>query len=473
MIKDKFSVLLVSPPIRRIKFNLSGIIAMQPLGIACLAAYLRERGLQSALLDAVALRLSSAQTIEHIISLKPAMVGFSTTIFNIADTHLIIKKLKQQAPEIITVLGGYGVVFPPDQLGNILQEVDFFIKGEGEEALYQLAMAIKEQACLDAVPGIIWRKNSRICSNPSAPLIDVNKLPLPALDLLPQARYGMHPPFNIKPPLCLVETARGCGWKCNFCSLSQELRQKNVSRVLKEIEWAQKVFKANEIHFVDPTFTAGKKRLLELTMAIQHEFPGLAWTCKSRFDLINIEVAQYLSESGCYMVCLGIESGSQKILNTLNKGALVRQIKPALKALKKYKIRTLAYIMFGGPGETEYTVKETMKLLTETRPDYVLFAGLMPDPLSELLRLKMTDGKITTADVFQLYYQGQADAFNRVSFTGIPKKKLEYWVKKAYIQFYLNPFYLAERFLHIKNLKDMLNLSIGAGMLFRDTIMTP
>ncbi|MBI9076265.1 MAG: cobalamin-dependent protein [Desulfatibacillum sp.] len=469
----EYKVLLISPPLSRIRFNLSGIMPMQPLGMASLAAYLRERNVQVSLLDSVALRHTADQTLHEILRRNPKVVGFSTTIFNIAHTHAIIRQLKTIRPEIHTVIGGYGVVFPPEMLGNRLAEVDFFIKGEGERALYELVCALQSGGPFSSVPGLIWRENGQVRHNPPGKPLDPDSLPLPALDLLPKAPYAMHPPFNVKPPLCLVETARGCGWHCNFCSLSRDLRQKSPGRVAEEIAWAKRVFQAREVHFVDPTFTAGRKRLYALTEMISREFPGLAWSCKSRVDLIDYETAHQMAKAGCYMVSLGIESGSQRMLNSMNKATTVEQSVKAVHALKKAGIRSLAYIMFGAPGETDQTVRETMELLKRIKPDYALFAGLMPDPLSALLNQKNREGVASQDDVFNLYYNNDASGtpFENQSFTGIPMEDVNRWVKNAYLSFYLNPHYMAARLFSSKSLREIRNLAYGAAMLAKDAII--
>jgi radical SAM superfamily enzyme YgiQ (UPF0313 family) len=463
-------VLLVSPPIKRIRFNLSGTFPMQPLGIACLAAYLRERGVPVSILDAVALKYSNTQTLNEIIRQKPHLVGFSTTIFNIANTYSIIQAIKQACPDILTVIGGYGVVFSPDLLGSRLAEIDFFIKGEGEKPLYSLIEAMAGEGRYQDIPGLIWREDGVVRSNPPGQPTDINSLPLPALDLLPQANYAMHPPFNINPPLCLVETARGCGWHCNFCSLPRQLRQKSPARVIEEIKWAKNLYRANEIHFVDPTFPAGKDRFFDLATGLKRNFPKLSWSCKSRVELIDSDVAECLKDTGCYLVSLGVESGSQKMLDALNKGSTVNEIRTALRLLKKHGVRSLAYIMFGAIGETDETVRETMELLFDLKPDYALFAGLMPDPLSLLLKNISSGGSFTEEDVFNLYYNGcpQNTVFEKTLFTGLSTEKVNRWVKSAYMRYYFHPSYIMRRLFALTNLRDSRNLIVGGMLLLKE-----
>lgn len=463
-------VLLISPPIKRIKFNFSGTFPMQPLGIASLAAYLREKEISVSVMDAVALKYSTSRTIDEVIKRRPSLVGFSTTIFNIANTYSIIQAVKKECPDILTVIGGYGVVFSPDLLGDKLAEIDFFIKGEGEKPLYRLIQVLAGNGRYQDVPGLIWREDGVVRANPPGQPADINTLPLPALDLLPQANYAMHPPFNINPPLCLVETARGCGWQCNFCSLPRQLRQKSPDRVIEEIKWARHIYKANEIHFVDPTFPAGKERFFEISSGIRRHFPGLSWSCKSRVELIDSGVAECLSDSGCYMVSLGVESGSQKMLDALNKGATVEEVRTGLGLLKKHHVRSLVYIMFGTPGETDETVRQTMELLFELRPDYVLFAGLMPDPLSLLLKRESSSGSFDEEDVFNLYYHGcpRDTAFEQKLFTGLPRDKVSRWVKSAYMKYYFHPVYITGRLLALTNMQDSRNLIVGGMLLLKE-----
>lgn len=467
---SNFHVLLISPPQARIRFNLSGVFPMQPLGIASLAAYLRERGVSASLLDAVALGYGEAETIDAVCRAKPDLAAFSTTIFNIGGMHRIAEKLKRRVPGLPIVLGGHGMVFSAETLAEKIPWADFFVKGEGEEALYRLVLALENHLGLNGVPGLVYREGGKARENPKGEPLVLDSLPLPALDMLPQARYSMHPPFNRKPPLCLVETARGCGFSCNFCSLGRSMRVKNVNRVISEIRWAKKIFAAREIHFIDPTFTANRSRALEICRAVGDQFPGLAWTCKTRVDCLDPELARAMAKSGCYLVSMGVESGSQRMLDAMNKGVQAEQNFKAAESLRAAGIGMLFYIMFGAPGENESTISATMRMLSEIKPDYALFAGLMPDPLSALVNREKTSRPFTGDDVFRLYFTGErcGTFFENSSFTGIDQEILDRWVRKAFFRFYANPAYIARRFFSARSPVELKNLAAGALLLAKD-----
>ncbi len=473
--KPPFHVLLISPPPRRIKFNISGLYPMQPLGLACLAAYLRSRRVSVSILDAVRARLSLRETARAALARSPSVIGISATIFNLVEAQDLAREIKKTSPETIIVVGGNGVVFSPEILVGEMEAVDYFIAGEGEEAFRSLAENLMAGREPDDTPGLIWKKKNAICSNPQAERLVLDDLPLPALDLLPPKGYSMHPPFNVKPPICLVETARGCGWGCNFCSLPRSLRQKSVGRVVEEIAWAGEVFSAREVHFVDPTFTADAERLGGLAEAVGREFPELSWSCKSRVDLIDEGTAESLGRNGCYLVSLGLESGSQRMLDALSKETTVAQIRRSAAALKRFGVGLLAYVVFGAPGETEETVAETMSLLNEIKADYVLFAPLMPDPLCELVAREMAKGAFGERDIFRLYYTGSPEGtpFAERSFTGLPTRLLDRWVRKAYLRYYAKPSYVARRLLAARSPREMRNLAAGAMSLLRDALAGP
>lgn len=471
-VSDHFKVLLVAPPIRRLRFNISGIYPMQPLGVASLASYLLDHGIEAEVLDTVVSKMTIEETAREILTRKPDLVGVSCTIFNMADAHILASRLKKDAPDLKILMGGYAVVFPPELMFKYMPEFDFFITGEGEKPLLELVRALIDNRDLGDVPSLYYRVNGEVLSNPPAPLLKPHEIPSPALELLPRRRYAMHPPFNVKPPFCLIESARGCGWHCNFCSISRKLRQKPVDAVLCEIANARSVFGANEIHFVDPTFPANPKRAVELAEAIGKDFPGLVWSCKSRVELIDEEIAGAFAKNGCYMISLGVETGTQRMLNSLSKGNEVKDIERCFAALKRFGIRSLVYIMFGLPGETEKDVHETLEFLMALEPDYVLFAGLMPDPRSALVAEYMDKVGFTMEDVFRLYYYGSAEGtpFSSVTMTGMPAKVVDGWVKEAYVRFYLRPKYMLRRLTSAKGLWDLLNLGAGAWALAKDAV---
>ena len=172
---------------------------------------------------------------------------------------------------------------------------------------------------------------------------------------------------------------------------------------------------------------------------------------------------------------LGVETGSQRMLDAINKGVTVAQVRAGLAALRRAGIRVLAYIMFGLPGETDDTVRETMDLVRDHRPDFALFAGLMPDPLSELCGREQAAGRYTQEDVFSLYYTGSSKGtpFDRITFTGFPRTTVERWVRDAYRSYYLRPGYMARRLLSVKNPHEVGNLARGAFALLRDAVAYP
>ncbi|MEW5735688.1 MAG: hypothetical protein AB1921_12590, partial [Thermodesulfobacteriota bacterium] len=147
-------------------------------------------------------------------------------------------------------------------------------------------------------------------------------------------------------------------------------------------------------------------------------------------------------------------------------------IHAAAAALKGAGLRMLAYIMFGAPGETEGTVAETMRMLPRVKPDYALFAGLMPDPLSALVGREQERRPFSGEDIFRLYYSGSrcGTFFENSSFTGMDPESLDRWVKRAFFRFYMHPAYWARRLFSVRTPREMVNLASGAGLLARDAL---
>jgi len=465
-------VILINPPYRRITNNISGVYPLPPLGLACIASVLEKNKFDVEILDMPALNMSIEALKSHLKNNHYSLYGLSCKIVNLNYGIKISQLIKSIHPEAKIILGGHCSALPPKIIFEYGKNFDVIVKGEGEEVTLELCNNLQDNGefkNLDKIRGIFYKNDNQVIETESRPYLDLNKLPLPARHLLPNENYRMHPPFNVYPPLTLMETSRGCEYNCIFCTLTEPVRQKTVANVMEELSEVVDRFKINEIHFIDPNFTYDKERTMKLCNCFLKENLNIKWTCKTRVDLISEDLLKLMAEAGCYMISYGIESGSQQILNRLNKNIKISQIENAFCLTKKFKIRTLAYIIVGSPGENKDSIKKTKSLVKRSKPDFILYGEFLPDPKSIFATRLINDFKLRYDDLFKFYVLN-VNIFRKKTVAEINSKDVKKWLSSLNRSFYFNIFYIMRRLKDLRNINDLLNLVKGAYFLLRDKL---
>lgn len=343
--------------------------SMPPLGIAWLAAVLRQNGFKDVvLIDSMANRYSNEQIADLLKKEGPDLIGisFGTQIrFSAFDLARLIKKA---FPKIPIVAGGpHPTLTSQDTLENI-PEIDIIVRGEGEISFLNLVKNIESGKDFSGVKGISFRdKDGRVVHNPpELPIHDLDKIPLPARDLLPIEKYDKTTTLSNKRTLNVM-TSRGCPYWCVYCSTSEQwghqIRHRSPKNVVDEIELILKEYPFIEgIRFFDDVLTMDKKRVLAICDEIISRKLNFAWECEVRANTVDEEIIMAMKKAGCEFIDIGIESGSDRILKNIKKGITVEQAIEAVKIIKKAGIGLKAFFMHGLPGETYEDIKKTVFL---------------------------------------------------------------------------------------------------------------
>jgi len=343
--------------------------SMPPLGIAWLAAVLRENGFKDvSIIDSMANRYSNEDIIDLLKKESPDMVGisFGTQIrFSAFD---LVRAIKKNFPKVIIVVGGpHPTLTTQDTLENV-PEIDMVVRGEGEVSFLNLVKEIDKNGDLENVRGISFRdKTGEIVHNTDETAVqDLDSLPLPARDLLPMEKYEQTTALS-KKRCTNIMTSRGCPYQCVYCSVSEQwghkIRQRSAKKVVDEIEFLLKTYPfLGGIRFFDDTFTVNKNRVLEICSEIIKRKLNFAWECETRANTIDWEMAEAMKKAGCEFIDLGVESGSDRILKNIKKNITVAQAIEAVKVIKKAGIGLKIFIMHGLPGETCQDIRQTVFL---------------------------------------------------------------------------------------------------------------
>lgn len=341
---------------------------MPPLGVAWLAATLRENGFKEVrLIDSVVNKYSNERIIEELKKQNPAIIGLSFGTQNRFLAFDCANLIKKKFPKTPIVVGGpHPTLTAGDTLQNI-SDIDIVVRGEGEYSFLDLIKTIDKRGDLRTVKGISFRdKKGRVIHNPNREVIQsLDDLPMPARDLLPIDKYQQTIPLSDKICTSMI-TSRGCPYNCVYCSTSEQwghkIRHRSAKNVVDEIEYLIKNYKLDGVGFFDDVFTMDKKRVIEICREILKRKLNIHWWCEARANTIDKELVKWMRKSGCEHISMAIESGSNRILRNIKKAITVEQGIEAAKIIKRAGIKLKAFFMHGLPGETYKDIKKTVFL---------------------------------------------------------------------------------------------------------------
>ena len=412
-------ILLIDPPFYRFirYFN-----RFFPLGLAYLAAVLREKGHEVVIYDADAnvekcdsmdfsvLEEKYPEYLRHIndlshplwkemretiSSVKPDLVGINAYTTRVAAAFRTAQISKEVLPGIPVVMGGPHPSVKADETLKVCPSVDFAIRGEGELSFTRLIKAIVEKGDFSKIKGLSYRSGTEIVHNPPVEFVkDLDSIPFPARDLL------MNRDTYTPEDMGLIMTGRGCPFDCTFCSSSgvwsRSARARSTENVIEEVKKVQAEYGTVQFSFKDDTFTIDRKRVLNFCKAIRQKGVKIKWDCNVRVNLIDEELLREMKAAGCNGIKMGIESGSERVLKeVMTKGTTVAQIKRAAALVRKASIHWTGYFMMGLPTETRDEMIETLNLMRRIRPDFASMSVYEPFPGTQLFRKGLETGHVT------------------------------------------------------------------------------
>jgi anaerobic magnesium-protoporphyrin IX monomethyl ester cyclase len=368
------------------------------LGLLYVAATLRKNlNITVHIIDSNADNLNIADLRQIIKKKQPDLIGFSVLTFNILNCIEVAKIIREASPVTKICFGGWHPTLYPSETLK-LDCVDYIVMGEGEDTFTELVKACnqaKDSDCrLDKINGIGYKTPAgEIKINPSRERIkDLDSLPLPAYDLIEMRKYSNL--LACTENSINIMTSRGCPQKCAFCDLrGTPYRFRSPQNILEEIRlWADKGM--TEFFIQDDNFTINRKRTIEFCQLLIAAGLRIKYKISSRVDYLDDELLGYLKKSGCYRIYFGVESGTQKVLDYLEKGITVGQIKEVFKAAKKHGIDRCAYIMIGAPTESRKDIQATIDLVKEIKPEHLHCSICTPMPQTYLYKKLLSEGQI-------------------------------------------------------------------------------
>lgn len=350
--------------------NIKKIKAYFPIGLGYIAAVLEKRH-NVKVVDMGIGELDNNELSKIILDTKPNIIGISATTPAFQSAIDIAQIAKEINKDVIVIVGGaHCNAFPDYPLQYSCFDISVY--GEGERTAVELWDRIEKGQSYNGVKGICFRKGDDIITNPRRELINnLDELPFPARHLFPIDKYPTSYYRSINYAYT-VGTSRGCPFSCNFCSCNvhfgKKYRYRNAENIVDELELLAKQYGAKGIYFREDLFTAYRQRVINICNEIIRRGLGLKWAAECRVDTIDEELLRLMKEAGCNRLWGGFESGSQRILDYINKQITIDQMREACALCNKVGIALSATFMMGIPGETLDEIAATVDLAKQLRP---------------------------------------------------------------------------------------------------------
>jgi radical SAM superfamily enzyme YgiQ (UPF0313 family) len=444
----KIDAILINPCLFKKESNIWKKIdsCFPSLGLASIAAYVREKGFKVRIIDAPAYRLSVEAFEDYLKknfnNYEPRYIGFTATTPSIKNAYAMAKIAKKIYPQAKIVFGGvHSTVLPKEVIGQL--EIDIVVKGEGEITFYE----ILSDRRLSDIDGIVYQDEHQIIFNKQRQRIDnLDSLSFPAYDLLPMDKYYPALGAYKKLPAMSMLTARGCPGRCTFCNktLGERMVFRSADSLIEEIKLLIKDYGIKQIMFYDDTFTVYKENAKRFCQLLIEQNINIAWCCFSRVDYVDLDLLKLMKKSGCHQIMYGIESGVQEVLNSIDKKVNLETIKKVVKLTKMAKIDVRGAFMIGSPIETKETVLQTLDFAIELNPELAIFNITTPYPGTAMFEQVKRKNLIMTYDWDDYDLSKPVMRLEHIS-----QQEISDLYRYCYRKFYFRPKYILMRLIRL------------------------
>ena len=354
-----------------------------PLSLAWVAGIAERAGHEVCFVDARTLGLSREQTLEILRAFQPDILGFMMTTYMFRETLGWAEFLKSRL-KVPVIVGGYNLrVYPRESVTP--EAVDFGVHQQAVHTLPEFLEAFMQGGGYADVEGLIYKRDGKVMVNEDTRIPDFNEFPFPARHLLPNELYAEFP--TERKNFTVMVTSLGCPKQCNFCEAGgTPYAPRSPELVVEEIEQCVARHGVREIDIFDYEFPIIRQRTEKICEGIIARNLDVIWACRARIDSVDSDLLQLMHRAGCRRIYYGIESGNQQILDRLNKGITLDQVRATIRATHQAGITALGFFLIGSPGESRDTVDQTLRFARELDLEYVQFSKLTAKPLSKYWR---------------------------------------------------------------------------------------
>ena len=439
------------------KFRDKNIGVIPPVSLLNVAAILESVGVEVSIIDVDAEALSYPQILERISQFSPDLIGFTISTYNFQEVLTWIKKIKEDTQTPIIIGGPHVSIYPVECMSH--KEIDYAIIGEAELPLPEFVKAFQNGKNFDGIQSLAYRVKGELRIDKTLRTVDdINSIPLYARHLIKNERYS-----NIltrRKNFTAMLSSRGCPYLCTFCDQKNPpYRYRSPESFVSEIKENYEKHNIREFDIYDSTFTANRKRVIEICKLIVEQGLDVGWTIRSRVDSVNEKVIHALKEAGCHTIFYGIESSNPEILKLMEKRIEIDRIRYIVGYTKDAGIDTLGFFMFGYPGETRETVEDSIKFSLELPLDYAQYSILGPMPKTEIYSYYRERG------MEDFWAENTLDPDNNklleLKDVSLSRDEIQEYVDIANRKFYGRPKNIIHKLKNVRSFDNFMRLSSG------------
>lgn len=423
-----------------------------PLGLCYIASVLRDNNIETKIIDAYVLQLTIEQIIKEIKEYQADIIGITSVSTLFEDSKKLAKAIKKEFKLPIIIGGPHVTIFPHQAMENGVFDVG--VIGEGEETIIELVSHFEKGLPLGKIKGIVFKDKNEICiSEKRPPIIDLDKLSMPAIDLLPTLDHYYPQAFTYKKrPVGYILTSRGCPFSCIYCIriMGKRFRTHTPERIIAEIKRLINDFGVKEIHFTDDCFAVDKNRIDKLCDLIVENKLKFRWKCITHANSLTYDLLKKMKQTGCWYIGVGVETGDQKMMNFIKKKLNLEHLKKVLGWAESLNIAVKGFFILGFPTETPSSINATIEFSKKNPFFAVSYNIAYLNPGSEMDRIAEDYGCVQRGSTSVAAYSDTV-SFVPHGFTPEMLKKIQ---RDAYLEFYLRPKQLLKMLKLNKNIEN-------------------
>lgn len=439
------------------------------LGLGYLASYARQSGHTVHYLDCLMQQVAWDEYRVQLRQCAPDMVGIKVFSCDIGPARRMMEIAREELPQAKLIIGGpHPSCASAREIFEQFPMIDFAMAGEADKGFPLLLSLLNDGSDdFDAVSGLRWRDSQGfVKSNPIAFLEEPDQAPFPAWDLLKPEQYKSGYSFmTSRLPAAPMAITRGCPFLCTYCQshllTGRKVRRRSIDNVIEEIKLLQRNHGIRTIDIVDENFTFDNQYAAAFCQRLMDENIKINWNCPYgvRLNSLNEELVRLMEASGCVALSLGIESGSDRILELVKKRQRVEMVREKVTMIKRVsRIALQGYFMYGFPTETIEEVRESIRLACSLPLNMVVFHPLRLTPGTELFSQYATTGKIPEG----FDYRGYGHHYFVRSYCDISDADMKRLYREAYLRFYGRPKVIIHLLGMVKSWAQVKTLINGA-----------
>lgn len=430
---------------------------LPPSDLMYLAAVAEKAGLEAKIAD-----YSQGGDLEaDLKDFQPDYLLINVATPTFKNDISVTSKAKEICPDIVTIAKGAAFLTVAFEVMYFAKDLDIIIQGEAEDTLRE----ILEGKPYSEILGIYYHDDIRVKFTGARPFIeDLDLIPFPARHLVDNNIYRRPDTGEVQ---AVVKVSRGCPYHCFFCLATPvsgaKVRKRSPQNIVDEIRECVEIYGIKNFLFWSDIFNVDKEWVMELCQLIIDSGLDITWSANTRADTADEEMAEMMYKAGCRLVSIGVESGSQEMLEHIGKRITLDDVRLTVKIFKKFGIKIYNYFVIGLPWETEETVEDTIDFAIELDSDFISFYTATPLPGTKFYDYARENKLIDSDTSFKSAY-----FYPSVNTHHLTKDEVFKLHKRAIKKFYLRPSYILKMLLKIRSFTEFKNyFKAGMGLLFR------